>query len=280
MYESANQGFKEVSNNMHQYFKVLSSVALVSLLGMGSASAVEKERDVSDASVVVDAALPIEKIPAPIKDVLAKILPADVPYSVFSSPVSGFYQVVIGMRVVFISDDGKYMINGALIDINSRENITETASAAVRIKMLKDIPESSMIIFEGNKDGALYGRNISIFTDVDCPYCKKLHREVPQLSEAGITIRYLAYPRNGTQTSTYQDMVSIWCAKDQKAALEQALESGNSAQVASKCNHPVQDHMMYAGMFEVRWTPFMIFDNGQAIPGYAPAVEIINEMKK
>ena len=229
-------------------------------------------------SVQASDVLETTQIPAGIKDSLLKILPDNVPYTVQSSPMKGLYQINVGMDVVFMSEDGSYMLNGALIDVASRENLTETARAALRLDTLAKVPEKGLITYAGNSDGALNGRKITVFTDVDCPYCKKLHAEVPELNKAGIEVRYMAFPRKGVASSTYEDMTSIWCAKDPAKALDSAMSATGSAPAPKKCNHPIQDHMMFAQMFGVNGTPNIILDTGEMLPGYVPAKELIKSM--
>jgi thiol:disulfide interchange protein DsbC len=115
-------------------------------------------------------------------------------------------------------------------------------------------------------------RSITVFTDVSCPYCVKLHREVPELNEMGIRVRYVFYPRAGKGSGAYNAMVSVWCAEDQQAALT-AAKFGGEVEPAT-CDNPVDEHLALAREFGLRGTPAIVTDSGRLIPGYAPAKQL------
>lgn len=188
--------------------------------------------------------------------------------------IPGLYQIQVGMTVVYMSADGKYLMNGNVIELDTNTNLTRQAQAKARKAAMALIPEESMIVYPAKNEK----HEITIFTDIDCPYCKKLHKEIPALNEAGVTVRYLAYPRAGLGSPSYFKAVSVWCADD-KAKMMDDVMLGMPAE-KKQCENPVRDHMIQAQVFEVNGTPNIIFDNGDLLPGYAPAKEILKLLKK
>ena len=209
---------------------------------------------------------------------LQTIVPNDAKNAqITATPVPGLYQVQIGMTVVYMSKDGQYLVNGNVVNLDSNQNLTKEAQAKTRKLALSEIPEKGMIIYpaKGGKDKAKH--TITVFTDIDCPYCAKLHKEIPALNEAGVNVRYLAYPRSGMGSPSYFKAVSVWCANDPVKSMDDAM--GGLPPEKKQCQNPVRDHMMQAQVFEVNGTPNIILDNGDLLPGYVPAKELIKLLK-
>ncbi|MDG6773550.1 thioredoxin fold domain-containing protein [Thiomicrorhabdus sp. ZW0627] len=206
-----------------------------------------------------------------IQDQLKKIIPNAPQADIKPSVVPGLYEVSVGPMVIYMTADGKYAFNGSLINLETRENLTDRAKSEARKLAVDKIPTDSMIIFPAKGEQKHY---ITVFTDIDCPYCHKLHQEVSALNEAGVTVRYLAYPRSGLGSPSYFKAVSVWCAADRTKALDDAM-SGKP--VANKpCeNNPVANHVQQAQYFGVNGTPNIILDNGRLIPGYVPSKELL-----
>jgi thiol:disulfide interchange protein DsbC len=206
---------------------------------------------------------------------LKTLLPNAPEAVITATPIEGFYQIQVGMTVVYMSRDGKYLLNGNLIELETRENLTDLAKSVARQSAMQKISESSMIVYPANGKQTHF---ITVFSDIDCPYCAKLHKEIPALNEAGITVRYLGYPRSGMGSPSYHKAVSVWCAKDSLKAMDSAMLG---KPVENKvCVNPVRDHMMQAKYFEVNGTPNIILDNGDLLPGYVPAKELIKIIKE
>jgi len=213
-----------------------------------------------------------------IQERLQTIIPNDAKNAqITATPVPGLYQIKIGMTVVYMSKDGKHLVNGNVIDLDTNKNLTKQTQNKERKLALSNIAESSMIVYpaKGGKDKAKH--TITVFTDIDCPYCAKLHKEIPALNDAGVNVRYLAYPRSGMGSPSYFKAVSVWCAKDPLKSMDDAMVGLPPEN--KQCQNPVRDHMMQAQIFEVNGTPNIILDNGELLPGYAPAKELIKLLK-
>ena len=138
--------------------------------------------------------------------------------TIHASPIAGISEVQVGPRLFYITNDGKYLFQGNLIDIKTRTDISEERRNAIRLATINAVSEDDMIIFPARKPR----HTITVFTDIDCGYCRKLHKEIDQFNANGITVRYLLYPRSGVNTPSYYKAVSVWCEKDRNEALTEA----------------------------------------------------------
>jgi thiol:disulfide interchange protein DsbC len=199
---------------------------------------------------------------AKIRASLAKVLPDYKPTSVQPTPVKGLYQVEIGPQVMFVTGDGRYLIDGAIVDLKTREDITETARSAARLRAIDSIGEDQMIVFDAPKNE----HTVTVFTDIDCGYCRKLHEHIKDYAAEGIRVRYLFYPRTGENSPSFDKAVSVWCADDRQAALT-AAKSGKRIDERT-CMNPVKKHMELGELMGIRGTPAIVLEGGDMIPGY------------
>jgi thiol:disulfide interchange protein DsbC len=206
-----------------------------------------------------------------VRAAVKRIMPNVSPDSVTPAPVPGLYEVIIGAKVLYISKDGKYLIEGDVFDLVKMKNLTETKRTRGRLKAVSNIEEDTMIVFSPEK----VKHSITVFTDIDCGYCRKMHREMDDYMAEGIEIRYLAYPRSGINTPSYFKATGVWCADDRKQALTDAKNGGKVIKTKTGCKHPVKDHMAVAEVVGVTGTPTLVFEDGQVIPGYLPAKRLI-----
>lgn len=210
-----------------------------------------------------------------IKLKIAERLPGATVDHIAPSPVTGMYEVgVNGGDVVYVSADGRYLLSGTLIDLVTQENLTERVLARQRLKTLNSVPEDSMIIFEPEGE---VKHTLTTFTDIDCPYCRKMHREMALLNRMGIRVRYMFFPRAGVGSSSFEKAVSVWCAEDQQAEMTNA-KSGAIPEL-QVCDNPVREHMALARRMGLRGTPYTITDTGRAISGYVPAPELFESLE-
>ncbi|MEH6472184.1 MAG: DsbC family protein [Halopseudomonas sp.] len=198
--------------------------------------------------------------------------------SIKPSPIDGLYEVEIDTgEIIFTSADGEHFVLGKLFQIQGQRfvNLSEQRKKGQRAETLKTLNTDDMVVFspEGETKAVVYA-----FTDVDCGYCQKLHSEMAEYNGLGIEIRYLAYPRAGLKSRTYQDMVSVWCADDRKAAMTTAKSGG---QVPIKeCDNPVAEHYAMGSDFGVTGTPALVFEDGSLMPGYLPAAKLASYLQQ
>lgn len=183
-----------------------------------------------------------------------------------STPVAGVFEVTTSDGGIFyITEDGKHVFTGELhsIDGSNSRNLTEERRYEERRELLAQlsIDETPSFAPKEQTDHVVY-----VFTDVDCTYCRALHRNIEGYMEAGIEIRYLAYPRAGVESETYMNMVSAWCASDPKDALTQ-LKKGKRIKL-EQCESAVPSHVELGKRFQITGTPSLVLESGQIIPGY------------
>ena len=203
-----------------------------------------------------------------VRAALTKAMPSLTVDSIQSSEIEGLYEVVIGSKIVYVSSDGNYLLQGQLIDIAARKDLTEARLSGSRVKALAAIAPEEMLVFTA--DQPKY--KITVFTDIDCGYCRKLHREIDQYLARGISVHYMFYPRAGLGTESYDKAVSVWCAQDQHAALT-AAKSGQDP-VKKTCDNPIKKHMALASNFGLSGTPMMGSEKGTIFAGYMPPEQL------
>ena len=196
--------------------------------------------------------------------------------AVVPAPVPGLYTVELSNATAYYATpDAKHVIAGDLFAIEGGGfvNRTEDLRSARRVGMLDALQADDMIIFapEGQRRGV-----VNVFTDVDCGYCQRLHREVPALNEMGIEVRYLAYPRAGIGSPSAEKLVSAWCAEDPQAALTR-LKTGEPVEPRS-CANPIAAQYRLGQQMGVRGTPALFLEDGRMLPGYMPADALAAEM--
>ncbi|KUJ73072.1 disulfide bond formation protein DsbC [Thiomicrospira sp. WB1] len=215
-----------------------------------------------------------EAAQARIEQTLNTLIPNAPEAQITQTPVDGVWQVLIGSEIIYMSADGQYFFNGSLISLSTRENLTEKALNAQRREALSELSAESMIVYPAKGESQ---HEITVFTDVDCPYCRKLHREIPALNDAGVTVRYLAYARQGMQSEAFAKSEKIWCAKNPAKAMDRAMSDQSIDTLAQKesCEPPVRAHMQQAQQFGVQGTPTIILDDGRRFPGFVPTDELL-----
>lgn len=197
----------------------------------------------------------------------------DIPIErVSPTPIPNIYALELGGGTVFYGTaDGRYLFAGDLYELQEDDlvNLAESGRAEKRKAIMASVPRKDMVIF--SPKGAVKA-GVSVFTDVDCGYCQKLHQEVPQLNDMGIEVRYLAYPRAGVGSRSYQKIVSAWCAKDANTALTK-LKAREEIPDA-ECTNPVAEQLDLGRDIGIAGTPAIVLDDGRILPGYLPADEL------
>lgn len=208
-----------------------------------------------------------------VRDRLGQAFPGMNVSEVRNSPISGVYEVTIGPEIAYVSEDGKYMVHGDLLDLGSQKNLTELRRQDVRSKLMADVGEDNMIIFGPDKPKY----TVSVFTDIDCGYCRKLHQEIKDYEANGIAIRYLFFPRAGVQSDSGRKADAVWCAKDRHDALTRAKRGETLP--AGKCETPIANHYQLGVEVGVRGTPAIISEDGRMIPGYQPPAQLLRTLE-
>lgn len=207
---------------------------------------------------------------ADLEQAIQKRLPHVEVTRIDATPVTGIYQVIVGPQVVYMTKDAKYMIDGDLVDLSTRKNYTEDAKAEIRMNEIEAFGESDMVVYTPET----VKHTITVVTDINCPYCRRLHTEMPQYMENGIKVRYIFMPLKGAED--VNKTISVWCSDDRNAALDIAKAGGEVE--AKKCDNPIQKHMELAKKLGVRGTPAIILENGDMLPGYVPVKKLVMQL--
>lgn len=205
---------------------------------------------------------------ANIAERLKKLAPQDKPESIKPTAINGLYEVVFGADIFYASGDGRYVLQGALVDLDTNENLTETTRTDIRKGLMSKLDESQMIVFSPDKPR----HTLTVFTDIDCGYCRKLHAEMNELNSYGVKVRYMMFPRSGPNTPSFQKAINVWCAKDQQVSMTKA-KAGESIPQAN-CDNPIASQFNLGQQLGVTGTPALLLDDGTLIPGYRPAKDL------
>jgi thiol:disulfide interchange protein DsbC len=203
-----------------------------------------------------------------VEEKIRTLVPNAKTIAISETPIDNVLQVQINSDIVYVSGDGQYLIQGQIMDIDTRTNITDQAKSGIRQDLLANLNVDEQISFSPEK--AKY--DLLVFTDIDCGYCRKLHNQVEEYNEEGIAIHYLAFPRAGVGSESYDKFVSVWCADDQKAALTLA-KNGDDPE-PQKCPNPIADQYELGREVGVTGTPALVTPDGTLIPGYMPPKQL------
>ncbi len=208
---------------------------------------------------------------------LVKLLPAGSKVDdLVPSPIPGVYQLVQGAEVSYLTADGKYYLDGNLYDMATRANLTEVLRARARVALINAVPETQMLIF--SPKNPLY--TITVFTDVDCQYCRKLHSDMTELNKLGVRVRYLFYPRTGPNTESWRKAEVVWCSADRNDTLTLA-KAGGQLDMNKTCGPtPVAREYALGQSLGVRGTPAIVTESGDFIEGYLPPRDLLQAIKQ
>jgi len=216
------------------------------------------------------------EVPDP-RAALVKLLPAGTKVDdLVPSPIPGVYQFVQGAEVSYLTADGKYYLDGNVYDMATRANLTEVLRARARVALINAVPETQMLIF--SPKNPLY--TITVFTDVDCQFCRKLHGDMAELNKLGVRVRYLFYPRTGPNTESWRKAEVVWCSADRNDTLTRA-KAGAQLDMNKTCGPtPVAREYALGQSLGVRGTPAIVTESGDFINGYMPPRDLLQAIKQ
>ena len=190
------------------------------------------------------------------------------------SPVNGIYEGTRDSEFSYLSADGRYAILGDMIDLDSDDNVSETRRRGIRARIIETIPESEMLVFSP-KDPKY---TITVFTDIDCGYCRRLHSQIAEYNRLGIRVRYLFFPRSGPDTESWHKAEAVWCAANRNDALTRA-KNGETLK-SPKCPTAIIKRDFELGQkLAVDGTPAIFLASGEMLPGYAPPGQLAKYLK-
>ncbi len=207
-----------------------------------------------------------------LKQALAKSMPNVEATKISATPIEGLYEVIVGSQVVYMSVDARYMIEGDLFDLKTKKNVSEDAKSVIRLSAIEKLGVDKMLVYKPET----VKNTITVVTDIDCPYCRRLHNEIPDYLKNDVQVQYIFMPLKGA--ADMKKTVSVWCSDDQQLALDIAKAGGDVE--AKSCDNPIQEHLKLARELGVRGTPAILLENGQLLPGYVPVDKLIAELRK
>jgi thiol:disulfide interchange protein DsbC len=222
----------------------------------------------SVASAADDAAL--EEVRAKMSTMFEQIGPENIT----RSPVDGWFTVHKGSIIAYVSEDGRYLLQGDMIDLDTQKNLSEETRSIARRAVMKSIDDSMAITFSPDE----VKHRVTIFTDVDCTYCRRLHSQIDEYLAAGIEVSYLLYPRNGPASRSWSTSEEIWCSRDRNHALTAAkLDRSFESQ---KCNSSaVTESYMLGQDVGLTGTPAILFEDGTLVSGYLPPATLAGRLQ-
>ena len=253
----------------------MSARAWILVLGLVSATSAIAVSAADQAAAPAAAATAAAKDKDPRAALAAKIPGGAKAEELHASPIAGVYELARGTEIAYVSEDGKYAIAGDLYELGTDKNLTENTRRAERTKLLASVPESQMVVFSP-KDPKY---TVSVFTDVDCTYCRKLHSQIAEYNRLGIKVRYLFFPRSGPDTESWARAEAVWCASNRGEALTRAKRGEEINKPKSCANTPVAREYQLGEDVGVRGTPAIVLENGEMLPGYLPPAQLAAHLK-
>jgi thiol:disulfide interchange protein DsbC len=205
---------------------------------------------------------------------LSALVPDLGQVTIAETPMPGILQIRIGGEIVYMSEDGRYLVQGRIIDMDTQTDLTDAAMSGVRKEQLASLDSDDFVTF-GNSSAEY---EVLVFTDPDCGFCRRLHDQIDEYEAAGIKIHYLAFPRAGTGSQTHEKMVSVWCAEDRQGAMDIA-KAGRTPPKAT-CDNPVDEQYRLGQALGVTGTPSILTLEGDIIPGYVPPQQLRERLER
>lgn len=214
--------------------------------------------------------------PADPREEIAKKIPGGARVDELrATPIPGIWEFTRDGDIAYVSGDGRYALGGDMVELGSNLNITEQHRRELRLRELAAVPESDMLIFSP-KDPKY---TVSVFTDVDCPYCRKLHAQIAEYNRLGIRVRYLLYPRNGPNTPSWTKAQQVWCSANRNESLTQA-KAGQELRSKACTDTPLARFWALGSKFNITGTPAIVMADGEMVAGYLPPDVLLKHLQQ
>ncbi len=215
-----------------------------------------------------------DKGEAAVKAAIQSLVPGAEVDSIAESTLPNFYEVVLSGQVLYVSSDGKYLLQGSVYDVSTRTDLTENSRAKLRIDGLKEAGPERRIIY--GPENPKY--RLTVFTDIDCGYCRRMHQQMDEYNQLGIAIEYLFFPRAGVGSDSFDKAVSVWCSDDRQKALTDA--KAGVALDKKQCRNPIEADYELGGRIGVTGTPAVYTESGIQLGGYVPPDQLLQRLQQ
>lgn len=207
-----------------------------------------------------------------VREAILKLVPDATIDSIAESAVPGFYEVNLGGQMVYVTMDGRFLVQGSIYDIENKVDLTEQKRSGARKTALEAVPAAKRIIFAPKE----VKHRLTVFTDIDCGYCRRLHQEIADYNARGIAVEYLFFPRAGLGSDSFQKAVNVWCSADRNEAMTLA-KSGKDLEQKT-CDNPITSDYQLGQKIGITGTPALIAEDGTLLPGYMPADQLLTRL--
>jgi len=209
---------------------------------------------------------------AKVREAVKSLVPSAQIDSIMVSKLPGFHEVVLSGQVLYISSDGKYLVQGMVYDVAMKRDLTEEKKSTMRKAALAGVPKNRMITFAAKDEK----HRVTVFTDIDCGYCRKLHQQIAEYNNLGITIDYLFFPRSGPNTPSFEKAITVWCSADKNKAFTEA--KNGVEQEKKTCDNPISDDFALGQKVGVSGTPMIVAVDGSQIGGYVAPAQMLERL--
>ncbi len=213
-------------------------------------------------------------------EALAAKLPGAKASDLRATPIAGIYEYRRGAELAYVTADGRFAFAGDLYQLSDNTNLSDTRRREVRRAMVVAVPDAGLVVF-GPRDPKNVKYTITVFTDMDCGYCRALHKQIDDYNRLGIRVRYAAFPRSGPATPSWTRAEQVWCAADRNAMLTRVKQSEMYSTLQAKvCSpNPVAEQYALGKAIGLTGTPSIVTETGELLPGYLPPQELLDELK-
>jgi thiol:disulfide interchange protein DsbC len=209
---------------------------------------------------------------AKVRAAIQSLVPGATIDSIADAAMPGFYEVSLQGQIVYVSADGRYLLQGSVYDIATKTDLTEATRAVQRRTALKTLGPDKRIAYAPSSPK----HTVTVFTDIDCGYCRRMHQQMPEYNKLGIAIEYLFFPRAGAGSESWDKAVSVWCASDRALALTEA-KAGKELD-KKECRNPIEEEYALGNKIGVNGTPAVITADGSQVGGYLPPEQLLQRL--
>lgn len=210
---------------------------------------------------------------AKVRAAILELVPKARIDSIADAAVPGFYEVVLGGEIVYVSADAKYLFTGSVWDLAARKDLTDQRKASLRKVALDKVGDDKRITYPAKTEK----HAVTVYTDIDCGYCRRLHQQIAEYNDAGITVEYLFFPRSGPNTESFKKAENVWCAADRNEALTKA-KNGEPVP-AKECANPIAEQYELGLRVGVTGTPMIMAEDGTQVGGYLDPSQLVARLE-
>jgi thiol:disulfide interchange protein DsbC len=194
-----------------------------------------------------------------VRAAMHSLLPMTKIDEVVKSDLPGFYEVIVSGQVVYVTADGKYLLQGNLYNVAQKQDLTAARVASMREQAVQKLPASKKLVFAP----AHPKHTVTVFTDVDCPYCRAFHKNIAEYNKAGIAVNYVLFPLE-IHPGADKKAAAVWCSKDRNAAYTAAMD-GHDPGNDTSCANPVAETKALGLALGINATPTVLAEDGSQV---------------